>query len=93
VFQARYSYSVDGKNYDSTRVTMADWFFASGVFAVSKFQKTFPVGREVTVYYDPANPKRSVLYNIGYGYMIFLFVCGIGIFVVWMMFGTEYRPK
>ena len=82
VFKVRYSYSVHGKNYDGSRVTMADWFFASGVFAIRKFQKMFPVGREVTVYYDPANPERSVLYKTGYGYMIFLFVCGIGTFVV-----------
>jgi len=93
VFKARYSYSVHGKNYDNSRVTMADWFFASEVFAIRKFQKMFPVGREAMVYYDPANPERSVLYKTGYGHMIFLFVCGIGTFVVLMTFGPEYRAE
>jgi len=45
------------------------------------------------VYYDPANPKRSVLYKPGFGSAIFLIVWGIATFVGLVKFGPEYRPK
>ena len=85
-FKGRYSYSVHGKNYESTRVTMADWYFTAGVIAIRRFEKLFPVGREVPVYYDPANPERSVLYKPGFGSPIFLIVWGIATFAVLVKF-------
>ena len=90
-FKARYCYCVHGQNFESSRVTVADWFYSCGVIAVRRFEKRFPVGRDVAVYYDPANPKRSVLYRPGFASAIFLLACGFATFAVLLKFSPSYR--
>jgi Protein of unknown function (DUF3592) len=56
----RYSYVLNGTDYAGTRRSFADtgasWRgYAEGVLA------RYPVGKKVTVYYDPQNPRDSIL--------------------------------
>lgn len=57
----RYKYSVNGRSYESDRITFAkgslDFIIASNV------RDEFKVGGKVKVYYNPAKPEQSVLYT------------------------------
>ena len=55
-----YSYKVDGKPYTGQRVTSSDQYEKTRGAAESALKK-YPVGGEVTVYYDPDNPASAVL--------------------------------
>ncbi len=55
-----YEYEVDGKAYTSDRVALFDNQFATRDIAV-RYADEHPLGREVTVFYDPAAPGRSAL--------------------------------
>ncbi len=57
-----YSYRVDGTSYQSDRIAFDD--LPNESYNKEETQKIFeqyPPGKEVTVYYDPANPSQSVL--------------------------------
>ncbi len=57
-----YQYEVNGKNYQSQTVRVGDKFLKINV--VGQAQKTvdkYPIGKEVTVYYDPNNPAECAL--------------------------------
>lgn len=61
--QLRYRYTVDGKSYTGSRVTFnGDTLFSagSGEARAAEVQRS-PAGQAVRVYYDPADPARSVL--------------------------------
>src|ERR1700694_1409832 len=51
----RYSCSAEGKVREGGRITLSDWIMASGEIFVRKLYHTFPVGKEVTVYFDVSN--------------------------------------
>ena len=56
--EVSYSYEVDGKTYKSKHISAGGevgGVTASGVLA------RYPVGSQVTVYYDPKKPKNAVL--------------------------------
>ena len=55
----RYDYEVDGQPYCGTRIQ----FFSEVVLTVDadKIVPRYPSGSEVTVYYSPDNPSKSVL--------------------------------
>ncbi len=59
-FSVRYTYAVDGQEY-----TGHDYRLRSdstqGVWYAARLAKRFPVDSTVPVYYDPAEPSRSVL--------------------------------
>lgn len=56
----RYTYSVAGRNYESERVLFGygDFYTRRGAEAV---RAAYPTGGAVTVYYDPTDPRSSVL--------------------------------
>lgn len=57
-----YSYTVDGIPRASTRIDFADlvrWFPKEE--ALAWLDQNYPVGKKVTVYYDPKNPDLAVL--------------------------------
>jgi hypothetical protein len=57
----RYGYTVNGRSYESDRITFAkgslDFIIASNI------RDEFQVGGKVKVYYNPAKPEQSVLYT------------------------------
>jgi hypothetical protein len=57
-----YSYAVNGQSYQSQRIRAGDQFLT--VRMAGQAQATvarYPIGKSVTIYYDPANPAESVL--------------------------------
>lgn len=56
----KYRYTVDGKFYIGERVTASDNYQKTRSSANDVLKK-YPVGGEVSVYYNPANPGSSVL--------------------------------
>lgn len=57
-----YSYIVNGQSYQSQRVRAGDQFLT--VRVAGQAQATvarYPIGKSVTVYYDPADPAESAL--------------------------------
>lgn len=53
-----YEYTVNGKRFSGDRISLAE------VIPESDIESTldrYPVGKEVTVYYNPADPRQSVL--------------------------------
>ena len=56
----KYRYTVDGKSYTGERVTVSDNYQKTRSLA-NEVLKKYPVGGEVSVYYNPANPGSSVL--------------------------------
>ena len=57
-----YQYQVDGKPYVGKVIKAGDQFFSVRLYGEA--QKTiarYPVGAQVTVHYNPANPAESAL--------------------------------
>ena len=57
-----YQYEVNGKMYQSQNLRAGDEFLKVNI--PSQAQKTvdkYPIGKQVTVYYDPNNPAESAL--------------------------------
>jgi hypothetical protein len=57
-----YEYEVNGRSYKEHSIKAGDQFMRIQVFgeAMATISR-YPVGKKVTVYYDPANPARSAL--------------------------------
>lgn len=54
----KYEYTVNGKRFSGDRISMAE------IIPESDIESTldrYPVGKEVTVYYNPSNPRQAVL--------------------------------
>lgn len=75
-----YDYTVMGTDYTSNTVTVADLMgiVDNGLAAAQAKVQKFPAGSTVTVYYDPEDPRRSVIQKGGDSS---LFILG-GIFMV-----------
>jgi hypothetical protein len=57
-----YQYVVNGKNYQSQTIKAGEQFF--NVRVMGQAQETvnrYPIGAQVMVYYNPANPQESAL--------------------------------
>lgn len=57
----RYTYSVDGKAYENDTYSVLEDGHFSNWESAQEFVAKFPVGKEVTVYYNPKSPKDSYL--------------------------------
>jgi hypothetical protein len=56
-----YGYSVDGIGRAGTRIDFGDPVVLGRDEAVAWIERNYPVGKEVTVYYDSADPDLAVL--------------------------------
>ena len=59
-YSIEYEYVVNGKNYRSDEITFNDKYSLDQEFAQTYISK-YPVGKKVTVHYDPHDPSFSVL--------------------------------
>lgn len=53
-----YAYTVDGVEYQSARFDFAG---RNSLYRAAELFRTYRVGRQVTVHYDPKRPERAVL--------------------------------
>lgn len=56
-----YSYSVGGKEYSSSGITIGDSPLDNNVTKAKRLQSEYSVGKDVTVFYDPELPESAVL--------------------------------
>ncbi|MDX2415310.1 MAG: DUF3592 domain-containing protein [Bacteroidales bacterium] len=56
-----YAYSVNGKKYTSSKITVGDPPLDNNVTPAKRLQAEYPVGKEIIVYYDPELPESSAL--------------------------------
>ncbi len=59
-FMPEYDFEVDGRAYSGQRVAL---YTISDRAVVKDLRERYPVGAEVTVYYDPKNPAEAALIN------------------------------
>lgn len=57
----RYRYLLGGRKFESTRITWRDGQKTTRAAAQRKLLARYPVGRAVTVHYDPRQPAMAVL--------------------------------
>jgi len=82
-----YQYSVDGQNYSNNTIKFGENSYSSRNKAEG-IAATYPVGRQVTVYYDPNQPVKAVLEpGVSGGSYI---VLGIG--VLFFLIGVIVAP-
>lgn len=53
-----YEYTVNGKRFTGARISLAETIPESEIESILN---RYPLGKEVTVYYNPANPRQAVL--------------------------------
>ena len=56
-----YSYTVEGKKYTASKITVGDGSLDNNVTKAKRLQAEYPVDKEVDVYYDPDLPESAVL--------------------------------
>lgn len=56
-----YTYSVDGKSYSSSKITVGDPAIDNNITPAKRMQAEYPVDKEVDVYYDAELPASSAL--------------------------------
>lgn len=56
--RVEYEYKVDGKTYRNGRITIGE---KTSEYEIEEILERYPIGAEVTVFYDPANPQTAVL--------------------------------
>ncbi len=81
-----YTYEVDGKTLVGEGIHFSDSSF-SMPHQAERVLARFPVGSDVSVYYDPADPGRSVLVRgiSGIGIFFLLALINLGfVFLVWL---------
>jgi hypothetical protein len=58
--EVRYEYVVDGREHAATRIDLLDRAASSPEFAERVIAR-YPMWSEVTVFYDPTDPRRAIL--------------------------------
>ncbi len=92
-----YTYQVDGRPYRGDRLTAGDAYFRDLRSAQAALRGLEP-GRPVTVYYDPADPTRSVLRPPSPARQILLFalpllMAGAGALVLHLLRKSRPAPQ
>lgn len=82
-FSIRYQYSIAQQSYINSQVSFA--LIANSYQAKQDVVSRYPVGQEVTVYYNPDSPQDAVLENQQTGGWILFVVVG-AIFVLFGLF-------
>jgi hypothetical protein len=57
----RYGYVVDGREWTSDRISAGNFTIGDGRKQAERTLREFPMGKEVTVFYDPAAPGEALL--------------------------------
>jgi hypothetical protein len=58
----QYSYGVQGAEYTGNRIYFGDDMWSMPfIRSARKYTERYPVGRRITVYYDPRNPCAAIL--------------------------------
>ncbi len=82
-----YEYQVLGTFYRGTHVRVSDAHYGNGHDEAQEALRRYPIGADVLVYYDPANPRTAVLepgvYGDEWGITLMAVIFG---FIAWIAF-------
>jgi hypothetical protein len=89
-----YSYNVNNVQYKSERISFEGVRFNENGLAKS-YMRRFPIGGKVQVYYDPENPRISVLDPNGRNYYVieFIGVLSFLLFIVVFIVRRYFRSR
>lgn len=95
-FDVRYAYEVRGRTYESDQV----WYGSANAPSSQdrewheQWAARYPVGREVDVWYDPADPSRAVLLRgTPRGQLVAYLVVGIALVAVGLFALSRMPPR
>ena len=89
-----YTYTVEGRNYSSSKVTVGDPPSTSNISPAKRLQAEYPVGNEVEVYYDPGVHSSSTLKTgIRRNDIMLAVITGIFPFLGIFIFGSGLKSK
>jgi hypothetical protein len=97
-YSIEYEFAVDGKSYRSDEITFDNNYSINQEFAQIYINK-YPVGKNVTVYYDPHDPSFSVLEPEEKGYaaaeLLFLIISLVVLVLScgYLLIKTMFFPK
>lgn len=79
-FKFKYAYKVNNKEYIGSQIS-----YGSDISLPNEMQKKYPLGMEVTVYYDSSKPQYSTLIKTTIGLNIYghIFLL-IATFILWL---------
>ncbi len=77
-----YEYTVDGTTYQGKRIAIGTGYSTQARNAVKRRISAYHAGKEVQVFYDPADPKQAVLEHGIEGGVMLLILAGITLVVV-----------
>jgi len=60
-FEIGYLYEVDGNGYSGETLTLG--VYEESETTAQSLLDAFPVGRKITIFYDPVEPQRSVVWR------------------------------
>ena len=83
-----YEYTVDGENYESTKISFMNTSSSMRSQAQAVVKK-YPAGGTATIYYNPLNPQEAVLEPGATGGAMFFMAAG-GIFALIGIFGSLF---
>lgn len=87
-YQVEYTYSVDGHTHVGRRLTCSSYKpLAGSPEPLQEYVERYPVGKEVTVWYDVAHPDQAVLERKLRAKSVILFVLGLGLCVLGVAVG------
>ena len=90
--EVRFEYRVADREYAAKQLQVGDPVQLSWPDAAEKIVSSYPVGREVTVYYDPADPNHAVLERkVASGSVVLLGIAGIGLLVAVIAVVNAFR--
>ena len=85
-----YEYSVEGISYTSNRLSFSEYmrFHRSCQRVIDRY----PTGKSITVYYDPKNPKNSVIQKgrIKSAILLFVLTMILTVYVLWFDLSKGY---
>jgi len=97
-FRVKYTFSLGSQRFEGTAITAADLIFTSGMIFTRKWQRLFPSGKEVSVFYNPDRPSRCLLVRPSVWLGIWILASGLAcatLLVVWAIPSqtSPYEPR
>lgn len=86
-----YEYEVQGRRYRSERLFLGQRILSSDLASADRLMSRYPVGSQVTVYYQPTDPSQATLeVRLGWGtivlwlvILLLLIILGLLIWLIW----------
>ncbi len=89
----RYTYEVDGVEYQSSRIAFGPTEYTSSRRKVAQVLARYPEGSAVTVHYNPNDPHEAVLETQVQGSLVFTLIGGLMVIMGFWELGKMLRVR